>query len=120
MGFAVVQDDPLEMRPISVHLEKRPRAHALVVMLAYHILQELRARWQPLQITVEEGITALSQFCSTAGHIQGQMPSQVLPVPRDLAAQWLEAAEVRLPRLLPSKGIIVATKKQRQQKRKTL
>jgi hypothetical protein len=41
-------------------------------------------------------------------------------VPRDLSAQLLEAAEVRLPRLLPSKGIIVATKKQLQQKRKTL
>ena len=108
------------MRPIYVHLEKRTRAHALVVMLAYHIIQELRARWQLLNITVEEGITDLSQFCSTEGHIQGQMPSQVLPVPRDLSAPLLEAAEVRLPRLLPSKGIIVATKKQLQQKRKTL
>lgn len=110
----------LEMRPIYVHLAKRTRAHALVVMLAYHIIQELRARWQPLNITVEEGLAELSQFCSTAVHIQGQMPYQVLPVPRDLSAQLLEAAEVRLPRILPSKGIIVATQKQLQKKRKTL
>ena len=119
-AFRSCKTTPLERRPISVHVEKRPRAHALVVMLAYHIIQELRARWQPLNITVEEGITELSQFCSTEGHIQGQMPYQVLPVPRDLSAQLLEAAEVRRPRLLPSKGIIVATKKQRQHKRKTL
>ena len=119
-AFRSCKTTHLEMRPIYVHLEKRTRAHALVVMLAYHIIQELRARWQPLNITVEEGITELSQFCSTEVHIQGQMPYQVLPVPRDLSAQLLEAAEVRLPRLLPSKGIIVATKKQLQQKRKTL
>jgi len=119
-AFRSCKTTHLEMRPIYVHLEKRTRAHALVVMLAYHIIQELRARWQPLNITVEEGITELSQFCSTEVHIQGQMPYQVLPVPRDLSAQLLEAAEVRLPRLLPSQGIIVATKKQLQQKRKTL
>lgn len=108
------------MRPLYVHLEKRTRAHALVVMLAYHIIKELRARWQPLNITVEEGITELSHLCSTEVHITGQRPYHTIPAPRDLSAQLLEAAQVRLPRRLPSTGIVVATKKRLQTKRKSL
>jgi hypothetical protein len=119
-AFRSCKTTHLEMRPIYVHLEKRTRAHALVVMLAYHIIQELRARWQPLNITVEEGITELSQFCSTEVHIQGQQPYHAIPAPRDLSAHLLEAAQVRLPRCLPSTGIVVATKKQLQEKRKSL
>src|SRR5574341_206896 len=67
-AFRSCKTTHLEMRPIYVHLEKRTRAHALVVMLAYHLIKELRARWQPLNITVEEGIMELSQFCSTEVH----------------------------------------------------
>jgi len=119
-AFRSCKTTHLEMRPIYVHLEKRTRAHALVVMLAYHIIQELRARWQPLNITVEEGITELSHLCSTEVHIQGQRPYHAIPAPRDLSAQVLEAAQVRLPRRLPSTGIVVATKKRLQKKRKSL
>ena len=119
-AFRSCKTTHLEMRPIYVHLEKRTRAHALVVMLAYHIIKELRARWQPLNITVEEGITELSHLCSTAVHIQGQRPYHAIPAPRDLSAQLLEAAQVRLPRRLPSTGIVVATKKRLQTKRKGL
>jgi hypothetical protein len=119
-AFRSCKTTHLEIRPIYVHLEKRTRAHAVVVMLAYHIIKELRARWQPLNITVEEGITELSQLCSTAVHIQGQRPYHAIPAPRALAAQLLEAAQVRLPRRLPSRGIVVATKKRLQNKRKSL
>jgi hypothetical protein len=109
-----------ERRPLSVHVAKRTRAHALGVMLASHIIQELRARWQPLHLTVEEGITALAPLCSTAGPLQGQKPYHAMPAPRDLSAPLLEAAHVRLPRRLPSTGIVVATKKRLQTKRKGL
>jgi hypothetical protein len=119
-AFRSCKTTPLEMRPIYVHLEKRTRGHAWVVMLAYHLITALRARWQPLNITVEEGIMELSHLCSTAGQIQDQRPYQTIAVPRDLSAQLLAAAQVRLPRRLPSTGIVVATKKQRQKKRKSL
>ena len=73
-----------------------------------------------MNITVEEGITELSHLCSTEVQIQGQKPYHTIPVPRDLSAQLLEAAQVRLPRRFPSTGIVVATKKQLQKKRKSL
>ena len=108
----------LAMRPMYVRLAKRTRAPAFVVMLAYHIIQELARRWQPLNSTVEEGIKELAQLCCVEVHIPGQPPYNDLPVPRELSRQWLEAAQVRLPRVLPSNGIAVATKKKLQKKRK--
>lgn len=110
----------LEMRPVYVRLAQRPRAHAFVVMLAYDIIKELAARWQALNITVEEGIKELAQLCCIEVHLAGQAPSNDIPVPRDLSRQWLEAAQVRLPRVLLAKGMAVATKKKLQKKRKLL
>ena len=110
----------LEMRPVYVRLAQRTRAHAFVVMLAYDIIKELAARWQALNITVEEGIKELAQLCCIEVHLAGQAPSNDIPVPRDLSRQLLEAAQVRLPRVLLAKGMAVATKKKLQKKRKLL
>jgi len=110
----------LEMRPVYVRLATRTRAHAFVVMLAYYIIKELAVCWQSLNITVEEGIKELAQLCCIEVHLAGQAPSHDIPVPRDLSRQLLEAAQVRLPRVLPAKGVVVATKKKLQKKRKRL
>ncbi len=110
----------LEMRPVYVRLATRTRAHAFVVMLAYYIIKELAVRWQSLNITVEEGIKELAQLCCIEVHLAGQASSHDIPVPRDLSRQLLEAAQVRLPRVLPAKGVVVATKKKLQKKRKRL
>jgi transposase len=110
----------LEMRPLYVRLAKRTRAHAFVVMLAYYIIKELAARWQSLNITVEEGLKELAQLCCIEVHLAGQAPSNEIPMPRDLSRHLLEAAQVRLPRVLPSQGMTVATKKKLQKKRKRL
>lgn len=109
----------LEMRPIYVRLAKRTRAHAFVVMLAYHIIKELRARWQPLNITVEEGLEELTHLCGTQVHIQGKIPYYEIAAPRELSHQLLEAAQIRLPSVLPFQGIRVTTKKKLQKKRKS-
>ena len=89
-------------------------------MLAYYIIKELAGRWQSLNITVEEGIKALAQLCCIEVHLADQAPSNDIPVPRDLSRQLLDAAQVRLPRILPAKGMTVATKKKLQKKRKRL
>ena len=41
-----------------------------------------------------------------------------IPEPRELSQQLLEAANVKLPTALPSKGVIVATKKKLPTRRK--
>ena len=45
----------LEMRPVYLRDEDRTRGHALVVMLAYLLVQALRRRWRDIDLTVQEG-----------------------------------------------------------------
>src|SRR6202795_2760948 len=55
----------LEMRPVYLRAENRTRGHALVVMLAYLMAQELRRRWRDSDLTVQEGLHRLAGLCVT-------------------------------------------------------
>ena len=118
-AFRSCKTTHLEMRPIYVRLEKRTRAHAFVVMLACHIIKELGARWQPLNITVKEGLEELTHLCGTQVHIQGKIPYYEIAAPRELSHQLSPAARIGLPGVLPFQGIRVTTKKKLQKKRKS-
>ncbi len=108
----------LEMRPINVRLESRTRGHAFVVMMAYWIVKELSALWANLDVTVEEGLKELDTLCSTEVSIADGGCFHRIPEPRELSQQLLQAANVILPTALPSKGIVVATKKKLPSRRK--
>jgi hypothetical protein len=108
----------LEMRPIYVRRESRTRGHAFVVMLAYAIIKEVATRWQPLDLTVKEGIDQLATLCLTEVRINDQPPYHQFPTPRDTLQRLLQAAQVRLPKVLPSRGITVTTKTKLQNRRK--
>lgn len=103
----------LEMRPIYVRRKSRTRGHAFVVMLAYTLIRELATRWQPLDLTVKEGIDQLATLCLTEMRINDQAPT-----PRDTLQRLLDAAQVRLPKVLPSRGVTVTTKTKLQNRRK--
>lgn len=109
----------LEMRPVYVRLEKRTRGHAFVVMLAYRIIKELASCWEPFNMTVEEGIKELTTLCAIVLRVKGQTSCQQIPEPRESIQRLLEATNVRLPKVLPSRGVIVTTKKKLQERRKT-
>lgn len=108
----------LEMRPIYVRRESRTRGHAFVVMLAYALIKELATRWQPLDLTVKEGIDQLATLCLTEVRIKDQAPYHQVPTPRDTLQRLLDAAQVRLPKALPSRGVTVTTKTKLQNRRK--
>ncbi len=111
MAFRTSKTVELEMRPINVRLESRTRGHVFVVMLAYKIVQELAKRWRAIDLTVEEGIKELSTLCSIEVEMNGCGKISQIPEPRASIKKLLKAANVRLPDVLPSKGIIVSTKK---------
>src|ERR671922_1661065 len=100
----------LEMRPSYVRRESRTRGPTFVVMLAYTIIKELATRWQSLELTVKEGIDQLATLCLTEVRINDQAPYHQFPTPRDTLQRLLQAAQVRLPKVLPSRGITVTTK----------
>ena len=111
MAFRTSKTVELEMRPINVRLESRTRGHVFVVMLAYKIIHELAKRWRAIDITVEEGIKELTTLCAIEVETNGCGKTNQIPEPRASIKKLLKAANVRLPDVLPSKGIIVTTKK---------
>jgi len=111
MAFRTSKTVELEMRPINVRLESRTRGHVFVVMLAYKIIHELAKRWRAIDMTVEEGIKELTTLCAIEVETNGCGKTNQIPEPRTSIKKLLKAANVRLPDVLPSKGIIVTTKK---------
>lgn len=111
MAFRTSKTVELEMRPINVRLASRTRGHIFVVMLAYKIVQELAIRWREINLTVEEGIKELSTLCAIEIEIPGCGKINKIPEPRESVKSLIKAANVRFPETLPSKGVIVTTKK---------
>ncbi len=109
----------LEIRPVNVRKEKRTRGHVFVVMLAYLIIQELTKRWGSIDQTVEEAIEELTQLCAHTIMIDGGPKVNEIPTPRDSSQKLLDAAGVKLPTVLPHKGVKVATRVKLPERRKS-
>ena len=103
-----------------VRLAERTSAHALVVMLAYRLMQELAKRWGSLNEKVEESLQELTTLCAIQVLVKGQARCHQIPQPRPMLQQLIDLAQVRLPQVLPCKEIHVATRKKLQEKRKKL
>jgi hypothetical protein len=117
-AFRTSKTVELELRPVNVRLESRTRGHALVIMLAYLIARELARRWCEIDATVQEAIDQVGTLCTTEVLIKGRPRLNQIPHPRPSVARLLTAARVRLPKVLPWKGIQVATKRKLPTRRK--
>ena len=108
----------LEMRPVYLRDENRTRGHALVVMLAYLLIQELRRRWRDIDLTVPEGLDRLASLCTIEVYAGGRPAYHQVPLPRDDVRRLLEAAAIEIPAALPIAPGRVATKRKLPQRRK--
>ena len=111
------------MRPIYLRLERRTRAHAFVVMLAYKIVRRLAAAWRELDSTVEEAIKELSTVCLQTISLNGTGYASAISKPRDSAAQLLNALDISMPATPPqikSKTKLVVDTKNKLQKHRKL
>lgn len=70
-AFRTCKTAHLEIRPIHVRTEAPTRAHALVVMLAYIVVRELRERWVAFDQTVKEALHELGQLCAVEVRLPG-------------------------------------------------
>ena len=102
-AFRTCKTTSLAWRPWYVRTEARTRGHALVVMLAYLIIRELRQAWRHLHLTVEEGVAQLTTLCALAVCVQGQELCCRVPKPRGTSQRLLEAIGVQLPDVLPQR-----------------
>ena len=110
-AFRTCKTAHLEVRPIFLRREARTRAHAFVVMLAYQIIQYLTACWSPLDITVEEGLHALTTLCLVEVSPKNAPSYHCIPTPRDTIARLLHSADIKLPKAFSLSGTHVSTKK---------
>ena len=116
-AFRTCKTGHLEVRPVYVRLETRTRGHALVVMLAYRIIQALEQGWQHLNLTVEEGIKELTTLCGTEIRLDGTPRCHQIPHPNESVSQLLAGVNVVMPEALPHRGVTVATRKKLQDQR---
>jgi hypothetical protein len=117
-AFRTCKTAHLEVRPIFLRREARTRAHAFVVMLAYQIIQYLASCWSPLDVTVEEGLHALTTLCLVEVSPMHAPSYHCIPTPRDAIAHLLHRADIKLPRAFSLSGTRVSTKKKLQSERR--
>ena len=101
----------LEVRPIFLCLEARTRAHAFVVMLAYQIIRYLASCWSAFDVTVAEGLQALTTLCLVEVAPPNAPSYHCIPTPRASVAQLLHSADIKLPKAFSLSGTRVSTKK---------
>ena len=87
--------------------------------MAYRIIQELAKRWNHLNVTVEEGLKEAGTLCMTEVKIKEGSSYHQIPEPSASVEKLLKSAEVILPKALPSRGVIVSTKRKLQERRKS-
>ena len=116
-AFRTMKSDTIELRPILVRKKSRTSAHVFIAMLSYIIEKHLREKWIDLNVTVEEGIHELSSINCITVQV-GAVKYNSIPKPRKLGSDLMSALGVTLPNAIPNRGIIVATRKKLNVKRK--
>ena len=116
-AFRTCKTAPLAVRPIFVRRKARPRAHALVVMLAYQIMRSLASCWSACDVTVAAGLHPLPRLGLGAGTPQHPPRYHCLPTPHDAIARLLHSADITLPKAFALSGVRVSTKKNLQSER---
>jgi hypothetical protein len=110
-NFRTCKTVELEVRPVHVHLETSTLGHVLVVMLAHRLVKELERCWSGEDLTVAEGVRLLDTLCVTEILVGDRVQDQVVPEPQPLAQKLIELANIQLPARVPSRGVVVSTKK---------
>ena len=116
-AFRTCKTAHLEVRPIFLRREARTRAHALVVMLAYQIIRYLASCWSAFDVTVAEGLHALTTLCLVEVTPKNAPSYHCIPTPRDAIARLLHSADITLPKAFALSGTRVSTKKKLQSER---
>src|SRR5262252_6001881 len=116
-AFRTCKTAHLEVRPLFLRREARTRAHALVVMLAYQIIRYLASCWSAFDLTVAEGLHALTTLCLVEVSPMHAPSYHGIPTPRDAIARLLHSADITLPKACSLSGVRVSTRKKLQSER---
>jgi hypothetical protein len=118
-AFRTFKSGHLEVRPTFVRTEASTRGHVFVVMLAYLVERELYRYWRCMEVTIAEAVDELGSLRGVEMGI-GQGMCQKVPEPTGLNKQLIDAAQIRLPKVLPLRKVHVATRKKLVSERKSI
>lgn len=119
--FRTLKTGHLEFRPWFVCTEDNTHAHALTSMLALKVRRHLELAWWPLEVTVEEGLRELENWCvMELIHSSGQVVARHVPDPSARQKLLLDALNLTPPSKLPEAKVSVVTRKKINEERKPL
>jgi len=110
-NFKYMKTEALELRPWFVLKAENTRAHAFVAMLAHLVFKELQKCWKDIDITVQEGLTALDSICMIHQTLESEETFVLIPEPNERLKILLDAVDVKLPRFFPNVNVNVGTRK---------
>jgi transposase len=119
-AFRTCKTELLEMRPWYVRSEKSTKGLAVVLMLAYIVVHELQQKWASIDVTVEEGINALSHLCSIEVKLTDHTTINQIPEPTSDIRKLFEMSGVAIPSVMLSLNANVVTRKKLPAKRKRI
>jgi hypothetical protein len=79
-------------------------------MLAYLMEKEIYKYWREIEITIAEGLDELASLRAVEMQIENVV-CQKIPEPTGLSEKLLNAANIKLPSVLPARKLHVATRK---------
>jgi len=117
-AFRVMKTVQLEVRPVYVQTDAHTRAHVFIVMLALLLRRELERAWRDLDLTVAEGLAALSTLCAQEVVLPTAAGYLAVPQPRPSLLALFSALDLPPPETLPRNTAPVATRKKLPSRRK--
>ena len=93
---------------------------ALMVMLAYMLVRDLKRVWKDFDLTVEEGLGELNRICAIEVSVAGTDAILRLSEPSSVAKLLLKALQVNLPPARPRSKVVVDTKRKLPSRRKNV
>lgn len=110
-AFRCSKSSDVALRPIFLRRAQRTRAHALICMLSYMIVQELERCWKDIDYTVKESIASLDNICCTEVLVADKPQFTLVPRPSALNEKLRRAAGVSFPKHFHCSGIKLDTRK---------
>jgi transposase len=100
-AFRTMKQSHLEIRPVFLRREDRTKAHVFITMLAFIIQKKLSEYWKNINITVSEGLTALSTLTTSVVKF-ADVEINKFNQPNELCKKLLIAANVDLTKFVPT------------------
>lgn len=95
-AFRTMKQSHLEIRPLYLRREDRTRAHVFVTMLAYMIERKLSEYWKEVELTVKEGLDALTTVITGAIEITNIKINTTIK-PTGICKKLFSLAKVTIP-----------------------